>query len=78
MSIPGIDDKDLQRQHWRDGDGRGALGYRHLPSGVSVYRECGPGVPLRVIDAELLAELEEQLRLQGLLPVHVAPKVEPT
>ena len=78
MSIPGIDDKDLQRQHWRFDGGHSSLGYRHLPSGVSVYRECRPGVPVRVIDAELLAELEEQLRLQGLLSVHIAPKVEPT
>jgi hypothetical protein len=68
MRIPGVDDEDLERLHWRHGGGRGALGYRHLPSGISVYRECPPGVPVRAIDTELLVELQEALRSRGLLP----------
>jgi hypothetical protein len=68
MRIPGVADEDLVRLHWRGGGGRGSLGYRHLPSGISVYRECAPGVPVRAIDTELLIELQEALRSQGLLP----------
>ena len=62
MLIPGVPDEDLARQHWREGGGRGTLGYRHLPSGISVSRQCPPGVPVAVVDAELLAELAERLR----------------
>ena len=63
MSIPGVPDEDLMRRHRRYGGGRGALGYRHLPSGISVSRDCPPGVSVSVIDAELLAELAERLRV---------------
>jgi hypothetical protein len=62
MLIPGVPDEHLARQHWREGGGRGALGYRHLPSGISISRQCPPGVPVAVVDAELLAELAERLR----------------
>jgi hypothetical protein len=66
MLIPGVSDEHLARQHWNNGGGRGSLGYRHLPSGISVSRPCRPGVPVSVIDAELLAELGERLRAEGL------------
>jgi hypothetical protein len=78
MCIPGIDVKHLERQHWCYAGGRGALGYRHLPSGGLVLHECPPGVPVRVIDAELLAELQEKLRLRGVLPGEITAKAEPT
>ena len=65
MLIPGVPDEHLVRQHWRDGGGRGSLGYRHLPSGISVSRQCPPGVPVSVVDADLLAELAARLRDEG-------------
>jgi hypothetical protein len=67
MLIPGIPDQDLERIHWRYGGGRGAAGYRHLPSGITVTRECPPTVSVRRVYTELLAELERVLREQGLI-----------
>ncbi len=68
MRIPGVSDDHLERSHWNLGGGRGALGYRHQPSGISVYRECPAEVPVRVVDAELLFILQEELRSRGLIP----------
>jgi hypothetical protein len=68
MMIIGVPDEQLARTHWRHGGGRGALGYRHIPSGISVYRECPAGVPVQAIDAELLIELQEALRSRGNIP----------
>lgn len=65
MLIPGVPDEHLAMQHWNDGGGHGTLGYRHLPSGISVSRLCPPTVRLSVINAELLAELAERLRAEG-------------
>jgi hypothetical protein len=67
MVLPGIPDEHLARLHWNEGGGRGSLAYRHLPSGITVRRDCPPGVPVHSIDAELLAELAESLRSEGLL-----------
>jgi hypothetical protein len=67
MSIPGIPDEHLERFHENYGRGRGALGYRHLPSGIVVYRICPPDIPHLQIDQELVAELKEKLRERGLL-----------
>jgi hypothetical protein len=66
--IIGVPDEQLERIHWRHGGGRGALAYRHIPSGISVYRECPAGVAVRAIDAELLIELQEALRSRGMIP----------
>lgn len=68
MSIPDIPDEHLARQHWRGGEGRGCLGYVHVPTGISVSRECPPGVSVHAIDAELLIELRDLLRSRGVLP----------
>jgi hypothetical protein len=67
MLIPGIPDEDLERLHWNYGGGRGAAGYRHIPSGITVARECPPGVPTRHVYEAALAELQRKLREQGLL-----------
>jgi hypothetical protein len=77
MRIPGVPDEHLERNHWNLGGGRGALGYRHQPSGTSVYRECPAQVPVQVVDAELLFELQEELRTRGLLPRAGAASDEP-
>lgn len=77
MLIPGVADEELARLHWRGVSGRGALGYRHLPSGIEVHRECPPGVPVRAIDAELRLELQEALQSRGLLPSEAAAHQEP-
>jgi hypothetical protein len=67
MLIPGVPDEDLERLHWNHGGGRGAAGYRHVPSGITVARECLPDVPTRLFYEEALAELEQELRERGLL-----------
>ena len=67
MLIPGIPDDELERLHWNSGRGRGAAGYRHLPSGITVARELIPDVPVLEQDQELLAELKEKLWSAGLL-----------
>jgi hypothetical protein len=67
MLIAGIPDADLERIHWRYGGGRGAVGYRHVPSGITAVREC-LDLPVRHYCAEALTELERKLREQGLLP----------
>src|SRR5262249_36911054 len=67
MTIPGVPDEDLLRLHWNYGGGRGAVGYRHIPSGITVARDCLPDVPTRQFYEEALAELERQLRERGLL-----------
>jgi hypothetical protein len=77
MSIPGVPDEHLARTHWRHGGGRGALGYVHLPTGISVYRECSPGASVHAVDAELLIELREALRSRGILPPDAALHHEP-
>lgn len=67
MLIPGVPDEDLERLHWNDGGGRGAAGYRHVPSGITVARECLPDIPTRHFYEEALAELERMLRERGLV-----------
>jgi hypothetical protein len=52
--------------HRNSGGGRGALRIRHLPSGVSLFRECPPGVPVTRFHLEMLAELGQKLKAQGL------------
>lgn len=66
-SNPDVPDEHLARHHWNDGGGRGSLGYTHLPSGIKVWRQCPPGVPVHIVDAELRAELAERLRSDGSL-----------
>lgn len=72
MLIPGIPDEHLARLHWNNGSGRGILGYRHLPSGIFVTRPCPEGMPVMLINAELLVELEERLKSEGRLAGPVA------
>jgi hypothetical protein len=67
MLIRGVPDEDLTRLHWNYGGGRGAAGYRHVPSGITVAREYLPGVPAWPFYEEALAELERQLCERGLL-----------
>jgi hypothetical protein len=61
MLIPGVPNEHLEGLQRRRQDGRGALGYRHVPSGIVVSRPCQPDVPVHVINAEALAELAERL-----------------
>jgi hypothetical protein len=67
MLIPGVRDEHLERLPWNYGGGEGALGYRHLPSGIIVFRRCPPDFPLSRIDQELLTEPREKLRERGVL-----------
>ena len=67
MLIPGIPNEDLERLHWNHGGGLGAAGYRHVPSRLTVTRECLPDIPTRRFYDEALAELEWQLRQRGIL-----------
>jgi hypothetical protein len=67
MLIPGIPDEELEELHWNYGGGRGAAGYRHVPSGITVTRECLPDAPTRHAYEAALAELEHALREQGFL-----------
>jgi hypothetical protein len=66
MLIDGVDDEQLERLHWNLGGGRGILGIRHVPSGISVSRECPPKVPVRQFMEELVGELREQLKQAGV------------
>jgi mannose-6-phosphate isomerase-like protein (cupin superfamily) len=67
LRIPGIPDDELLRQHWRGAHGSdGALGYTHRPTGISVRRDCDAR-PVRLIDEDLLRELAELLRANGVL-----------
>jgi hypothetical protein len=77
MLIPGISDEDLERLHWNCGGGRGAAGYRHIPSGIIVARECLPDVPTRHVYEAALAELKRELRKQGLLSNDDGTSAEP-
>lgn len=79
MRIPGIPDSELERVHWNYGQGRGAYALRHLPSGLTVGRECLPGAPSWQLEQELLAELTEKLRSAGLLSSEpqTKPKTSP-
>ena len=67
MGLPGVPDDHLERLHWREGGGRASLGYWHRPSGITVRSRCPPGVSLHALDVELLAQLGEKLRAEGLL-----------
>jgi hypothetical protein len=67
MLIPGIPVADLERIHWRHGGGRGTVGFRHKPSGITVERECPSDVPVRCCDEAALAQLVRELRERGLL-----------
>ena len=67
MLIPGVPDEHLEWFHGNYGRGKGAVGYRHLPSGIVVSRKCPPDVPVLQIGEELLAELKEKLRQGGFL-----------
>jgi hypothetical protein len=40
MVIPGVSDTDLEHLHWNYGGSKGALGLRHVPSGITVSRHC--------------------------------------
>lgn len=48
------------------GGGRGAVGYRHVPSGITVGRECPPNVPIRQVGKEARAEFIQVLRERGI------------
>ena len=67
MRIPGVQDNELCRLHWNYGKGRGALGLRHEPSGLTVFRECTPGIPVLQIMRELESELRTKLQNAGLI-----------
>jgi hypothetical protein len=67
MLIPGVPDSDLKRLHWIHGRGRGALGLCHVPSGVTVVRECLPDTRPCQVMQELEAELSESLQSAGLI-----------
>jgi hypothetical protein len=67
MRIPGVADTDLVQMHWNYGGGRGAIAHRHVPSGITVRRECPPDVSVHQLDSELLVELTDKLRAAGIL-----------
>jgi len=67
MRIPGVPDEHLEWFHENYGHGKGTVGYRHLPSGITVSRTCLPDIALSRLDRELVAELHEKLRERGLL-----------
>lgn len=67
MLIAGIPDEHIERLHWNLGGGRGALGYRHRPSGIEVSRECRPGVAVLEIDQEVLADFKKTLKSAGII-----------
>jgi hypothetical protein len=73
----GVPDHDLAILHWRDPGGRGSLGARHTPSGITVTRECRPGTPVRIILQEVLTNLEVRLRCAGILGGGDGPAVRP-
>ena len=62
MLTPGTPDEDLVRVHWNRGGGSATAGYRHVPSGITVARECLSGIPVRIFYQEALEELELVLR----------------
>jgi hypothetical protein len=68
-AIPGIPDDEIERLHWNFGGGKGTIGFRHVPSGITVHRECPPGVPLAVVQNEVLAEFVKRLCSAGLIVV---------
>lgn len=53
-----IDDDQLKWEHWNVGGAMGSVRVTHLPTGVSVSRDCEPTVPVLQIHALLLRELE--------------------
>lgn len=65
MPIPGIPDNQLEHLHWNYSNGRGAVGLRHLPSGITVSRECLPDTSVWQVMQELEAELKEALQRAG-------------
>jgi hypothetical protein len=67
MLILGIPDEDLERLHWNYGGGRGAAGYHHVPTGITVAREGLREVSTLHIYEAALAELKRELRKRGLL-----------
>ncbi len=73
MSIKGVPDEHLIRQHSHGPGGVGEISYRHAPSGISVERQFAGSVPVRTIDRELLHELAGLLRAKGILPAEGEP-----
>jgi hypothetical protein len=65
MLIPGVPDNELELLHWNYGGGRGAVGLRHTPSGITVYRECLPNTCVWQQIRTLKVELEDKLRIMG-------------
>lgn len=68
MRILGIPDDDLVRlnSNYRPGKGE-EVAYRHIPSGITVFRRCLPTKSTIKVDKELLAALQEKLRSAGLI-----------
>ena len=66
MAIQGISKTDLKYLHWNYGNGRGALGLQHVPSGLTVVRESS-GRPIIQIMEELAGELRRKLEGAGIL-----------
>jgi hypothetical protein len=68
MIIPGVSDEDhLEQLHWNRGGGRGAAGYRHVPSGLRVTRECLRTSPFGTFMKRQWRKLARELRARGLL-----------
>jgi len=70
MLVLGVPDSELEWLHWNVGRGRGSLGLRHIPSGITVSGECFPDVPVSQIMQGLAAELHQKLRSTGLIAEH--------
>jgi hypothetical protein len=56
----------MERVHYNYGGGRGSYLLRHLPSGVSVHRECLPDIPNSKLLEMLEGELKDKLIALGI------------
>src|SRR6478672_10689680 len=66
MLIPGIPDDHLEWTHTNYAGGEGAIGGKHLPSGIAVRRECA-GELVTQVRSEIVADLQEQLHRAGVI-----------
>jgi hypothetical protein len=67
MRIDGVPDYEMERFHWNNGHGKGAIGLRHKPSGITVTRECPSDVPVLRLEEELWVELKVKLEAAGVI-----------
>lgn len=54
-----FNDDELKFEHWRVSEG-GSYRITHLPTGISVFRDCGT-TPVRELHVQLLLELAQNV-----------------